>query len=218
MKSKIQSNNVAAIIKQTTATILISIFLVACSTARITTAPNAQAIASGHQTFAVLPPTVTITESGNVTHDERVEMQRQESLNFQREIHAWLENRRMQGRIQVNIQDVAITNYILSNAGYPETPLPVAELGRLLGVDGIMTSNFVLTRPMSQGLATAALLLGGRRFNTNQVRARLSISDCESGMLIWTYEDRISGGLGSSPSSIVDQLMRQASRRMPHVQ
>jgi len=70
---------------------------------------------------------------------------------------------------------------------------------------------------MSDGAAIALGLLVGAWGSTNEVRATLSISDCENKKLIWNYEHKLSGGLGSSPSRIVDQLMRQASRKMPYV-
>jgi hypothetical protein len=35
--------------------------------------------------------------------------------------------------------------------------------------------------------------------------------------MIWNYDHKFSGGIGSSPSRLVDELMRQASKKMPYM-
>jgi hypothetical protein len=70
---------------------------------------------------------------------------------------------------------------------------------------------------MSEGAAIAIGLLSGVWGTTNEVRTSLSISDCMNKKLIWNYEHKLSGSVGSSPSRIVDQLMRQASLKMPYM-
>mgnify|MGYP006294058143 CR=1 FL=1 len=146
-----------------------------------------------------------------------IEQQKTESLNFQMEIYSWMLKRKMQGKITKEIQQIETTNAKLKKTGYPENPLTTAELCEVLGVDGTMTSNFGLSKPMSDGAAIAVGLLVGAWGSTNEVRATLSINDCENKKLIWNYEHKLSGSVGSSTSRIVDQLMRQASRKMPYV-
>jgi hypothetical protein len=80
-----------------------------------------------------------------------------------------------------------------------------------------MTSNYGLSKPMSDGAAVAVGLLVGTWGPTNEVSVSLSISDCSSKKLIWNYDHKFSGGLGSSPSRLVDGLMRQASKKMPYM-
>lgn len=68
---------------------------------------------------------------------------------------------------------------------------------------------------MSDGAAIALTLIGFGG-NTNEVGTTLSINDCENKKLIWNYEHKISGGLGSTHSRIVNQLMRKSSKKMPY--
>jgi hypothetical protein len=35
--------------------------------------------------------------------------------------------------------------------------------------------------------------------------------------MIWNYNHKYSGGIGSTPTGIVDALMRKASKKMPYV-
>ncbi len=87
----------------------------------------------------------------------------------------------------------------------------------LLGVDGILTSNYGLSKPMSEGAAVATILLVGVWGSTNEVHVSLSISDCMNKKLIWNYDHKYSGSIGSSSSRLVDELMRDASEKMPYM-
>jgi hypothetical protein len=85
-----------------------------------------------------------------------------------------------------------------------------------LKVDGLITSNFAMSKPMSTGAAAALYLVAGGIGATNTVTTTLSIKDCQSSSLIWKYDYKYSGGLGSSPASLVEGLMRNASKKMPY--
>ena len=203
------------LIKQISLIGLMVVLLSSC--AKIFYSPDARTLANKQQTIAIIPPKISIAASKKVDAEVMKEQQKTESLNFQNEIYSWMLKRKMQGKITKEIQEIETTNAKLKRAGYPENPLTTAELCEVLGVDGIMTSNFGLSKPMSDGAAVALGLLVGAWGATNEVRANLSISDCENKKLIWNYEHKLSGGVGSSPSRIVDQLMRQASRKMPYI-
>jgi len=203
------------LIKQISLIGLTVVLLSSC--AKIFYSPDARTLANKQQTIAIIPSKISIAASRKVDAEAMKEQQKTESLNFQNEIYSWMLKRKMQGKITKEIQEIQTTNAKLKRAGYPENPLTTAELCEVLGVDGIMTSNFGLSKPMSDGAAIALGLLVGAWGSTNEVRATLSISDCENKKLIWNYEHKLSGGVGSSPSRIVDQLMRQASIKMPYV-
>lgn len=187
------------------------------SCAKIFFSPDAKVLANQQQTIAILPSTVSIAASKKIDAEAMQAQQKTESLNFQKEIYSWMLKRKMQGKLTKEIQEVETTLVKLSRAGYPETPLTTAELCAVLGVDGVMSSSFALSKPMSDGAAVAVGLLVGAWGATNEVRATLSISDCKNKKLIWNYDHKLSGSIGSSPSRIVDQLMRKASLKMPYI-
>ena len=198
------------------ALIATAVFLIS-SCAKVFYSPDAKTLANSQQTIGIIPPKISIAARKKVDAEAMKEQQKTESLNFQNEIYSWILIRKMQGRLTKEIQDIETTNAKLKKAGYPENPLTTAELCEVLGVDGIMTSSFGLSKPMSDGAAVALGLLVGFWGATNEVQVTLSISDCEKEKLIWNYEHTLSGGIGSSPARIVDQLMRQASRKMPYI-
>ena len=197
--------------------VIVIVLLSSCNTPKIFTSPDAKTLAEKHQKVAIIPSTVSITAKGNVSAEAMQEQQKTESLNFQKEIYSWILKRKMKGLITVDIQDIETTNALLSRAGYPETLLTTAEFCKTLGVDGIIISHFSMSKPKSEGAAIAtAVLLGGSGGKTNQVQTKISINECENQKLIWNYEHKLSGGLGSSPAMIVEKLMKKASKKMPY--
>jgi hypothetical protein len=202
-------------------TLRISLFLTVLflisSCASVFYSPDAFELAGNHRTIAILPPSISIAANKKIDAESLKEQQRTESVNFQKEMYAWFLKRKMQGKIQQEIQELETTNAKLAKAGYPETPFTNAEICEILGVDGIMTSNFALSKPMSEGGAVALALLTGYGGSTNEIHASLSISDCSKSKLIWNYDYKISGGIGSSPSRIVDDFMRIATKKMPYM-
>ena len=124
--------------------------------------------------------------------------------------------RKMQGTIFVDIQDVETTNAKLAAAGFQDAGLLTpTDLSRVLNVDGILTSNYSLSKPMSEGAAIALAVLAGWWAPTNEAVVSLSIHDSGSDKMIWNYDHKLSSSL-SSPARLVDDLMRQASRKMPY--
>jgi hypothetical protein len=190
--------------------------LLLSSCARIFYSPDAANLARNHKIIAVVPPTVSIAARRKVDAESLKEQQKTESLNFQKEMVAWMLKRKMQGKIFQEIQDVETTNALLKKAGYPENPMTTAEFCKVLGVDGIMVSNYSLSKPMSEGAAVAVALLVGAWGATNEVTVTLGVNDCLNNKLIFNYDHKYSGSIGSTPSRIVDELMRHASKKLPY--
>jgi hypothetical protein len=195
---------------------LISVTLLLQSCAKIFYSPDATKLARSQNVIAIAPPKVSIAARKNIDGTALTEQQKTESVNFQREMYSWMLKRKMQGTITVEVQDVETTNAKLANAGFNNGELltPI-DMCNILGVDGIMTSNFSLSKPMSEGAAIAGALLVGIWGATNEVAVSLSIHDQSAKKLIWNFDHKLSSSLGS-PAGLVDDLMRQASREMPY--
>lgn len=203
-------------IKQISLVLLVSILFTSC--AKVFYSPDALTLAQNQKTFAIIPPTISITSSSKkITAETIKEQQRTESLNFQKEMYSWMLKRKMQGKITQEILDIETTNAKLIRAGFPGTPLTTTELCEVLGVDGIVTSNYSLSKPMSEVAAVAVAALVGAWGATNEVHVTMSINDYTNKKMIWNFDHKYSGSLGSSPSRIVDELMRQASKKMPYI-
>tara|TARA_B100000683_G_C12445486_1_gene537930 strand:- start:314 stop:967 length:654 start_codon:yes stop_codon:yes gene_type:complete len=187
------------------------------SCAQIFQTPDAEYLAQIQEVVAVLPPTVSIQARMFVDSDSMKEQQRTESMNIQKEMYSWLLRRKMQGKIFQEILDVETTNAKLLKAGYPENPLTVNELCDVLGVDGVISSNYNMTNPMSNFIAMNIQSQGGGIQTTNQINVTISIQDCEKKKMIWNYSHTFNGSIGSTTGQLIDNIMRHSSKRMPYV-
>jgi len=195
---------------------LIAVTFLLQSCAKIFYSPDAIPLARAQKVIAIAPPNVAIAARKNIDGTALIEQQKTESVNFQKEMYSWMLKRKMQGTITVEVQDVETTNAKLANAGFNNGQLltPI-DMCNILGVDGIMTSNYSLSKPMSEGAAIAAALLVGFWGATNEATVSLSIHDQSANKMIWNFDHKLSSSLGS-PARLVDALMRQASREMPY--
>jgi hypothetical protein len=194
---------------------LVSLFLMSCGPT-IYLAPSGKQIAASHRTVAIMPPSVSIAASRKMSADAMKEAQNTESVNFQQEIYAFMLKRKGQGKFFIDIQDVETTNALIAKATQNGEILTTSDFCELLKVDGLITSNFAMSKPMSTGAAAALYIVAGGIGATNTVTTTLSIKDCQSSSLIWKYDYKYSGGLGSSAASLVEGLMRNASNKMPY--
>lgn len=186
------------------------------SCAKIFYTSDARTLSQNQKIIAIAPPKVSIAARKNINGDALIEQQKTESINFQREMYSWMLKRKMQGNISVEIQDVETTIALLSKAGINDGKiLTPTDMCQILAVDGIITSNYSLSKPMSEGAAVALAVLVGVWGATNQATVSLSIHDLSTKKMIWNFDHKLSSSLGT-PAGLVDALMRQASRKMPY--
>jgi hypothetical protein len=192
--------------------------LLVSSCAKVYYSPDAKTLTSAHKIIAIAPPKVSIAANKKIDAEAMREQQKTESANFQQEMYSWLLKRKMQGRFEaVEIQDVATTNAQLQKAGYFDgTVLTPNEMSNLLGVDAVLMSNYSLSKPLSDGAAVALGLLVGIWGATNETTVSLEIHDSASKKMIWNYNHKLSGSVGSTPARLIDGLMRNASKKMPY--
>jgi hypothetical protein len=194
--------------------VIATVLLQSC--AKVFYTPDARNIAGTERIIAIIPPRVSIAARRKVDGAALIEQQKTESINFQREMYSWMLRRKMQGYISVDIQDVETTNAKLAAAGFQDGNfLTPNDLSKILNVDGILTSNYALSKPISEGAAVALAVLAGWWAPTNEAVVSLSIHDSGSERMIWNYDHKVTSSL-SSPARLVDELMRQASRKMPY--
>lgn len=194
---------------------LLAIF---CSCApKVYYSPDAKTISSTHHRIAIAPPQVSIAARKNVDREALAEQQAIESRNFQKEMYSWLLHRKMQNRMYVEIQDVETTIALLDKAGYFRGAIMTpTEISEILGVDALITSNYALTKPMTEVGAVALKFLFDSWTATNRTVVTLTIHDREADRSIWNYHHEASGTIGSTPADLVHNLMRNASRKMPY--
>ena len=145
------------------------------------------------------------------------ERQNTMSLSIQKEMHSLVLRRKMQGKISQEFMDIETVNAKLKKAGYTDTPLTQNELCEVLVVYGVISYNFSLTKPFGNIMAICIQQAGAGSQITNQIHVTTSIQDCEKQKMIWNYNRQFNGTVSSTPGQLIENIMRNASRKMPFV-
>ncbi|MCP9236449.1 hypothetical protein [Lewinella sp. JB7] len=196
----------------------VGILSIASCGPKIYEAPNMADATRQHQIIAIVPPTVAIKGRPKDDPEQLAAAAREDTYTFQREIYSWMLRRKSQGKIRgLEIMDPETTNAKLARAGYhlDDRSMTPGEIARALGVDAVITTRFNTSKPMSQGAAIALGVLAGISGPTNATTVNMDIHDAEAGM-IWNYDWEASGGVFNKPEDLIEDLMRNASKRMPY--
>ncbi len=183
--------------------------------------PNFESIAKNHQVIAIIPFDAKVSlrpkQMKEITPQQLKEMETGEGLSIQSSMYTWFLQRKKRGDLLVNVQDPKKTNAILLSNEIDNLALLTPEaLAKLLEVDAVITGNFETDKPMSDGASIALGLLVGFWGSTNSATINMSVNNGVDGELLWNYNKRVSGSLGSSTDSLINTLMRKASRRLAY--
>lgn len=203
-------------------TVLIAAFCLA-GCAKTYTAPDFDTYYKTHQMVSILPFKVTYDPSKlpkNITDEALQKIQHDESLELQQQLFVYfLERKAKKNDYTVDFQDVSQTNALLGQSGLQIDSLDnytKKQLRDALGTDGLISGHIRRSKPMSAGAAIALGLLLGVWGSTNEVNVTINIHDGETGKLLWNYEHKASGSVGSSSESLARGLVSDISKKFPY--
>ncbi len=132
---------------------------------------------------------------------------------------SWFLAREKKGHLRVQVQDPMTTNAILGKKGITiknMTDYTPKELANFLGVDAVVMGTIKTNKPISTGVSVALGVLTGFYGITNKAVMNLFIYNEKDGDVLVNYHKAVAGSLGSTGESMVNVLMRKASRRIPY--
>lgn len=198
------------------------LFMTACGPT-IYKAQDFDSSTANHKIVAILPADVTIqlrpNERKKTTQEQLRETERKTGEAIQDKMYSWFLKRSGKFKYTVTFQDISRTNALLSQAGINYETINTKtkdELAKLLGVDAVISTRASMQKPMSEGAAVAVGILIGSWGSTNNVVTSISINEASAGKLVWKYDYNASGTVGSDPESLVNALMRNASKKFPY--
>jgi hypothetical protein len=201
---------------------MVTISLAACAPTIHQSQAFSGALAS-HKTVAILPADVTFQlrpiDAKNLAPEKILEMEQRTGVDVQRRMNAWFLLKEVKLNYTVEIQNVSKTNSLLKEANINYSKIKEknkAELAKLLGVDAVIQSKLTLEQPTSEGAAVAVGVLSNIWLNTNKVHTTININDGKSGEVLWKYDHQASGSVGRSVNTLVDALMKNASKYFPY--
>jgi len=182
--------------------------------------PDFETIAKDHKSIAIIPFSAKVSlrpkQMKEITAEQLKEMEMHEGQSIQTAMYSWFLKRKKRGKLLIEVQDPSTTNAILNKNEIDLSVTTPKELSTLLNVDAVITGKFETDKPMSDGASVALGLLVGFWGTTNSATVNMSINNAEDGVLLWNYNKRVVGSLGSSNDQLINKLMRKASRRLAY--
>lgn len=185
--------------------------------------PDGDNYAKNTQTIALLPLNVQVKlrpkQLKDFTSEQIEEMEKNESLDIQKGMHSWFLTRKKRGEFSKSIQTPQRTNALLKKAGidiHTTSDYLPSELGKILGVDCVVTGSFETSKPMSDAASIAIGALFGAFGSTSSAVCNIDFYDTRDDELVVNYLKKIKGSLGSDSQDLINILMRKVTRRIPY--
>ncbi len=196
-------------------------FAVGCGP-KIYVTPDFESYRQTEKSVAVLPFVVTIDPKKlpkDFTPEMAEKAELEEGVTFQQQLYMRFLERHKKGEYSVDFQDVDKTNALLGKQGINSRNIgnyTKEELHQILGVDALISGTIYRAHPMSTGTAVVLGVLFGAWGSTNEVNVAMNIHDGASGELLWKYEHKASGSVGSSTENLAASLMKNVSKKFPY--
>ena len=187
--------------------------------------PQFDSIAKDHSILAILPFDVTINlrhkQKEKLKEGELENLQKKEGEGVQSAIQTYFLEQKTKKEFKVTFQDISKTNALLAKNNWTTDSMKTKtreEICALLGVDGIISGTLFTDKPMSEGASFAALFLTDGWFGgaTNSGKCTINVHEAKAGELLWKYEKTLSRSLGSDINSVINAMMRKASKKFPY--
>lgn len=186
---------------------------------------NFAAVAASHKVVAILPFKTIIKlrpkQMERMTPEQFQQLQKDEGLAVQSAIHSYLLKRKDQHNLRIKFLDVMTTNALLAKGNVTQENIDTftpKELAEMLNVDAVISGVLSTDKPMSEGASVALGILVGFYGPTNSGKCTININDGPSGELMWKYEKTLSRSLGSDTNTVINTIMRKASRQLPYIE
>ncbi|TRO64080.1 hypothetical protein [Christiangramia sabulilitoris] len=181
--------------------------------------PQFDQLTAGHKIIAIVPFEASVNlrpkQMKDMTPEQLAKLEESEGLSIQAAMYSWFLKRKKRGDLKVDVQDPKRTNALLHQADFTDLNLHTPEeIAAILGVDAVISGTFETDKPMSEGASIALGLLIGFWGSTNTAVINMSVNNAESGELLWNYNKKVRGSLGSDNDTLINTLMRKASRRL----
>jgi|SRR5688572_22431197 len=186
---------------------------------------NFAAVSKHHKTVAIIPFKAIVKlrpkQMEKMTAEQFQQLQKDEGMAVQSAVHSYLLKRKGQHNLQIKFLDISTTNALLAKNDITQENIDTftpKELAEMLQVDAVISGLLSTDKPMSEGASAALGVLVGVYGPTNSGKCTININDAATGDLMWKYEKTLSRSLGSDTHTIINTMMRKASRQLPYIE
>ncbi|HVB04054.1 MAG TPA: hypothetical protein VNE41_10100 [Chitinophagaceae bacterium] len=198
---------------------LIGVVKLSAQTKKVYINPAFKTLSQHEKTLAIIPFDAVIKlrrkEMAKYTTAQITDMEMKEGKEVQNSLHNYL----LEKKLTISIQSIKKTNALLRHGRINPDSMQsytTQQLCQILGVDGIISGSIKSNIPSSQGAYITLGVLAGSHRAGNSGKCSISVNDSQKGKLVWKYKKTIYRGLGSDSNTIINSLMRKASREFPY--
>ena len=186
--------------------------------------PDFDNIAKSHKIIAVVPFKTQVKlrpkQMKDMTSDQLGKIERSEGESIQTAMYSWFLKRKKRGDLQsLEVQDPRVTSAKLKKKEIDYENImdfTPQELAEILEVDAVISGEFETNKPMSDGASIVLGALFGFFGSTNSATINMSVHNATDGVLLWNYNKKVNGSIGSNTEDLINILMRKASRRLAY--
>jgi len=186
--------------------------------------PEFDDIAKSHKIIAVVPFKTQVKlrpkQMKDMSNEQLHKLEKSEGEGIQSAMYSWFLKRKKRGKLlSLEVQDPKVTTALLkrNKIDYDNiSDYTPKELADLLEVDAVISGDFETNKPMSEGASVALGVLFGAWGSTNNAIINMTVHNALDGVLLWNYNKKVRGSIGSSPEDLINILMRKASRRLAY--
>lgn len=186
--------------------------------------PNFDEIAKSHKIIAMVPFKTQVKlrpkEMKDMSTEQLNRIEKSEGESIQSALYSWFLKRKKRGDLQsLEIQDPRTTTAMLKQQSIDYDNImdfTPQNLAKILEVDAVISGEFETNKPMSEGASVVLGALLGFWGATNSATINMSVHNAEDGVLLWNYNKKVSGSIGSDTEDLINMLMRKASRRLAY--
>lgn len=206
------------------AALLLSVFFQVNAQTNLYENPDFDKIAESHKIIAIVPFKTQVKlrpkQIKDMSTEQLQHLERTEGESIQSAMYSWFLKRKTRGDLQkLEVQDPRVTTSLLKKQSIDYdniTDFTPKELADILGVDAVISGEFETNKPMSEEAGVALGLVVGVWGSTNSATINMSVHNAADGVLLWNYNKKVAGTIGSSPEDLINTLMRKASRRLAY--
>ncbi len=181
---------------------------------------NMKEIIGTHKTVAILPFNATIGyRKLPKDFDAAANKEAELKMGYEMQSGMYTYLLRKTSDYSTTVQDVEKTNALLKKHDLLDKLAETSpeELAKILGVDAVIKCSYAYQKTKSEGGAIALTLLVG--FGTGSVATgalTMQINDGKSGDLVWRFYKQMAEDVMSSPSAMMERMMRKVGRNFPY--
>ena len=155
-----------------------------------------------------------------MTTEQFDKLEQSEGKSIQTSMYSWFLKRKKRGGLtSIEVQDPNKTTALLGKKEITQMNLSnytPEELAVILGVDAVISGTYETNKPMSEGASLALGLLVGFFGTTNSAVINMSVYNAVDGVLLWNYNKKVRGGLGSTPDDLINILEKGFQKTCLH--